>query len=86
MKFAFAMALLLMAGLACAADAPLFTIANFDKPDDVKKFEHDANLVELSVGPRTVTETNNVMKVNPISVALSFAGAARDTSARSVGQ
>ncbi len=56
------MAVVLAFGMVSAADVPLFTIANFDDAGDLKKFEHDATNVELSVGPRTVTETNNVMK------------------------
>ena len=48
--------------LAAENSAPAFTIANFDDPADLKKFEHDSSLVDLTVGPRTPTEMNNVMK------------------------
>ena len=58
------LALLFFAAVTCVAaeDAAPFVIAQFHAADDLKKVERDPNLVELTVGPRTMTDFNTVLK------------------------
>ena len=48
--------------LRAAEDKPTFVINAFDTPEDLKKLNWDKENLEISVGPRTVTEMNNVLK------------------------
>jgi hypothetical protein len=54
--------LAMLARAAGAGEAPKFVICNFDDAADLGKLEHDKNNVELTIGPRTPTEMNSVMK------------------------
>jgi hypothetical protein len=54
--------LLLASCVLAAAAEPRVVIANFDDAADLKKLEWDRKGVELTVGPRTPTEMNSVLK------------------------
>ncbi|HYG76465.1 MAG TPA: hypothetical protein VEK08_15780 [Planctomycetota bacterium] len=54
--------LFLILGSLQAEDAPPFSIAQFNSADDLKRIDFNKANVELSVGPRSVTDTKNVMK------------------------
>jgi hypothetical protein len=59
-------ALLFSTAMACGGEAAKFVIANFDDQADIAKIEYEKANVELTIGPRTVTETNNVLKYTVI--------------------
>jgi len=62
-KFITVAALVCAAFTACGADeAAPFVIAKFDTAEDLKRIDFSKENVELSVGPRAVTDTNNVLK------------------------
>jgi hypothetical protein len=62
LRRAISLGILILSTSTFAADAPKLVICDFEDASSLKKLDWDKNNVELTVGPRTVTETNNVLK------------------------
>jgi len=60
-KFLLTLTVLFLLKPIFAEDAP-FIIAEFSKEDDLRRVDFSKENVELSVGPRSVTDTKNVLK------------------------
>ena len=60
--FAAVAALLAVHAGVYAGEAQKFAIANLNDAADLGKLEYDKTLLDLEIGPRTVTDTGNVMK------------------------
>lgn len=61
-KTFFLLALLTLATPLLAEDAPPFIIAEFSKDEDLRRVDYAKENVELSIAPRSVTDTKNVLK------------------------
>jgi len=53
---------LLLAALAAAGEAPVFVISNFDDAAELGKLQGSGADVKLTIEPRSVTETNKMLK------------------------